>query len=97
MNKYQTYPFYGGQQVQTAYQDQDSYRYNLQSQSLPSSSQPAGKCVCSIPPFMPANPQLAQAYVPYQQQPTKLFSLREALYKGTIFPELNRPYVPTKR
>lgn len=35
--------------------------------------------------------QLATAYVPYQQL-GKLYPLDEALMKGTLFPELYRPY-----
>ena len=47
-------------------------------------------------PEMPVNNEyknlkLAQAYVPYQVY-RELFSADEALYKGTIFKELFRPY-----
>ncbi len=35
--------------------------------------------------------ELATAYVPYQQL-DKLYPLCEALMKGTLFPELYRPY-----
>jgi len=38
---------------------------------------------------------LAQAYVPFQTfNAENLFSPEEALLKGTIFPELYRPYEP---
>ena len=39
--------------------------------------------------------ELAQAYVPFQTfRAGNLFSPEEALLKGTIFPELYRPYAP---
>lgn len=37
------------------------------------------------------NLQLAQAYVPYSQY-KNLYSVNEALYKGTIFKDLFKPY-----
>ena len=40
---------------------------------------------------MPQNPQLAFAYVPYQEF-KNLFSTSEALWKGTIFKELDIPF-----
>lgn len=42
-------------------------------------------------PVMPRNPQLANAYVPYQVM-CKIYEPMKALMKGTIFPELVRPY-----
>lgn len=39
-------------------------------------------------------PELAEAYVIYQVYGVNFFSPMEALYKGTIFPELYRPYTP---
>ncbi len=42
-------------------------------------------------PVMPDDPQLAQAYVPYQVY-NGIFSPLEGLNKGTVFPELYRPY-----
>ncbi len=42
-------------------------------------------------PVMPENPMLAQAYVPFQTWPDKLYSLEDGLRYGTIFPELNQP------
>ena len=40
---------------------------------------------------MPQNPKLAFAYVPYQEF-KNLFSTNEALWKGTIFKELDIPF-----
>lgn len=37
------------------------------------------------------NLRLAQAYIPFQEM-GKVYELDEALYWGTIFPELNMPY-----
>jgi hypothetical protein len=42
-------------------------------------------------PFMPENPQLAQAYIPYQVY-MGILPAMEGLHKGTVFPELYRPY-----
>ncbi|WP_249168770.1 spore coat associated protein CotJA [Alkaliphilus sp. B6464] len=42
---------------------------------------------------MPINPLYAHAYVPYQSF-TTTFPIREALMKGTIFPELSNVYNP---
>jgi hypothetical protein len=36
--------------------------------------------------------ELARAYIPYQKY-TSTYSPREALEKGTLFPELYRPYL----
>lgn len=38
------------------------------------------------------NMRLARAYIPFQFY-TDAFPLEEALQKGTLFPELYRPYV----
>lgn len=46
-------------------------------------------------PVMPEDPQLAQAYVPYQVY-RGIFPVMEGLRKGTVFPELYRPYTPSK-
>lgn len=35
--------------------------------------------------------RLAEAYIPYQRY-GRIFNPREALEKGTLFPELYRPY-----
>ncbi|MCL2323165.1 MAG: spore coat associated protein CotJA [Oscillospiraceae bacterium] len=42
------------------------------------------------------NVELAQAYVPFQKM-NRLFSPEEGLRKGTIFPELYKPYRPHKK
>ena len=39
------------------------------------------------------NNDLARAYVPFQIMGT-VYSPREALKKGTLFPELYKPYIP---
>jgi hypothetical protein len=46
-------------------------------------------------PVMPKEFELATAYVPYQVM-CKIFEPMKALMKGTIFPELYRPYVKKK-
>lgn len=46
---------------------------------------------CITPAFMPANPQLANAYVPFQAL-VNIYPPMQGLAAGTIFPELNRPY-----
>lgn len=94
MNGYQMHPVYGGEHYQPNYA---CHNYAAQSQCTPVASQTVQNCDCPTPPFMPVNPQLARAYVPYQQHPSRMFPPKEALYKGTVFPELYKPYVPTKR
>jgi hypothetical protein len=42
-------------------------------------------------PIMPLYPVLARAYIPYQVY-KRQFDLREALEKGTLYPELYRPF-----
>ena len=42
-------------------------------------------------PFMPANAQYANAYVPYQMDVDE-FNLDEALKKGTLYQALNSEY-----
>ncbi len=44
---------------------------------------------------IPNEIKLGQAYIPYQQY-KNLFNVNEALYKGTIFKDLYRPYKPYK-
>ena len=46
---------------------------------------------CRPMDMMPANPMLANAYVPYQEG-DKVFTPMEALEHGTAFPELVSPY-----
>ena len=47
-------------------------------------------CMQLVNPMM-VQPELAKAYVPYQQYMAS-YSPEEALEKGTMFPELYRPY-----
>ena len=42
------------------------------------------------------NRELARCYVPIQVM-SEVFSSREALRKGTLFPELYRPYFPSDK
>jgi len=42
-------------------------------------------------PFMPENPRLAAAYVPFQEF-KNLYSTDKALKMGTIFKDLNIPF-----
>ncbi|HUV84966.1 MAG TPA: spore coat associated protein CotJA [Methanosarcinales archaeon] len=46
-------------------------------------------------PVMPEEFELAIAYVPYQVM-YKIYEPMKSLMKGTIFPELYRPYVKQK-
>ena len=45
--------------------------------------------------FMPAAPALAMAYVPMQHF-HNVYELDEAMQYGTIFPELNKPFLGWK-
>lgn len=47
-------------------------------------------CACVIP-NMPESPALAMAYVPMQQLKT-IYSPETALLKGTLYPELDKPF-----
>ncbi len=47
-------------------------------------------------PVMGPEFKLAEAYVPYQVF-CKVYEPMKGLMKGTIFPELYRPYVKTKK
>lgn len=54
------------------------------------------ECECGFdeePSFFPANPMLAQSYVPIQTM-DKTFTPCCGLKMGTIFPELVSPYAP---
>lgn len=44
-----------------------------------------------IVPFMPANPQLAEGYVPYQID-FNIVEPAEAMMRGTVFPSLFSEY-----
>jgi hypothetical protein len=46
-------------------------------------------------PVMPVEFELATAYVPYQVM-NRIYEPMKALMKGTIFPELYRPYEKRK-
>lgn len=47
---------------------------------------------CRMPDFMPNDPRLANAYVPYQEL-DDTFCPKESLEHGTTFPELVSPYM----
>lgn len=47
-------------------------------------------------PVMGSEFKLAEAYVPYQVL-QKVYEPMKGLMKGTIFPELNRPYVKMRK
>ena len=58
--------------------------------------EPVDCCECGFdeePSFFPANPMLAQSYVPIQTM-DKTFTPCCGLKMGTIFPELVSPYAP---
>lgn len=40
---------------------------------------------------LPEDPVVAMAYVPYQQR-GKMYYAEQGLEKGTLFPELNKPF-----
>ena len=42
---------------------------------------------------MMGNFPIAMAYVPMQQAPVLYENLEEALHRGTIFPELDKPFM----
>ena len=50
---------------------------------------------CKMPDKMPANPLLANSYVPYQTI-DDTFCPMESLMHGTTFPELVSPYEPNQ-
>lgn len=43
-------------------------------------------------PFMPMYVMMARAYVPYQTY-MQAYPLTEAIFRGTLFPELYQPYI----
>lgn len=45
---------------------------------------------------LPSNPQLAMAYVPFQQYNSKLYSPAQALESGTVYPDLDKPFCGKK-
>ena len=44
-------------------------------------------------PAMPLNLPIAMAYVPMQKAPIMYENLEDAFKKGTIFPELDKPFL----
>ncbi|OGO89952.1 MAG: hypothetical protein A2Y17_07525 [Clostridiales bacterium GWF2_38_85] len=50
-----------------------------------------------MPPYeleiMPKNIALAMAYVPFQMWSDDMYELEKALEKGTLFPELDKPFL----
>ncbi|MDD2446830.1 MAG: spore coat associated protein CotJA [Tissierellia bacterium] len=40
--------------------------------------------------------ELARAYVPFQIM-NQVYNQQEALRRGTLFPELDKPYIPNNR
>jgi hypothetical protein len=91
-------PVYGAEQYQADCDPGCNYYKALQQPTYEASCpKPEEYCPYSIPPFMPACPLLAEGYVPYQQPPTQLYQPKEALRKGTLFPELYRPYLPRRK
>ncbi len=47
--------------------------------------------VSNVKSALPASPQNAMAYVPFQLD-SREFSVEEALKNGTLFPVLNKPF-----
>lgn len=78
------YNGYNESQYQNQYPYPDQYPYEY-----------SNHCGCPIYPipFMPVNPLYANAYVPYQTY-AMAYPLREALDKGSLFPELVGIYDP---
>ncbi len=44
-----------------------------------------------LPP-LPADATVTMAYIPFQQQPVTYEEEKHALFEGTLFPELNKPF-----
>ncbi len=44
-----------------------------------------------LPP-LPSDASVTMAYVPFQQQPIIYDDEKTALFEGTLFPELNKPF-----
>lgn len=45
---------------------------------------------------LPADTTVAMAYVPFQQQNSKLYSPAQALEAGTVYPILDKPFYGSK-
>lgn len=41
---------------------------------------------------LPADATVTMAYIPFQQQPVTYEKKKQALFEGTLFPELNKPF-----
>ncbi len=41
---------------------------------------------------LPNDPQLAMAYIPFQQYNSKVYSPMQALEAGTVYPDLDKPF-----
>ena len=41
---------------------------------------------------LPADATVTMAYIPFQQKPVTYDTKKEALFEGTLFPELNKPF-----
>lgn len=54
----------------------------------------AAKAAANCPrvTFMPADPQLAMAYVPYQPF-ERVYEPEQAFARGTLFPDLDKPFL----
>jgi len=59
---------------------------------VPSDTEPTG----NVPPFMPDNFVVAIAYVPFQNYQT-IYDAEQGFKVGTIFPELNKPFLAGER
>ena len=46
----------------------------------------------SVLPPLPSDASVTMAYVPFQQQPMIYDDEKTALFEGTLFPELNKPF-----
>jgi len=45
---------------------------------------------------LPENPVYAMAYIPFQQEESKVYSPDQGLISGTMFPELDKPFYGKK-
>ena len=49
------------------------------------------KCICKEMKYLPDNPVLAMAYVPFQTE-LITYTSKEAFDNGTLFPELDKKF-----
>lgn len=54
---------------------------------------PTSRMISPLPEEMPEEMPVAMAYVPYQQWDT-VYTAEEGFPKGTIFPQLYKPFCP---